>query len=72
MRVGNGIKVTLALCAAGAVTFCAGKATADTAYVANEATGTISVIDTTTNTIITTIGLGSDPAIPGTDRKSVV
>lgn len=68
MRVGNGIKVTLALCAAGAVTFCAGKATADTAYVANEATGTISVIDTTTNTIITTIGLGSDPAIPGTPQ----
>lgn len=45
-----------------------GKASADTAYVANEATATISVIDTTSNTIVHTIGLGSDPAIPGTPQ----
>ncbi len=42
----------------------------DMAYVANEATCTISVIDTTTHTIKTTIGLGSDPAIPGTPQPN--
>ncbi len=38
------------------------------AYVANEGTATISVIDTATNSIVTTIGLGSDPAIEGTPQ----
>jgi YVTN family beta-propeller protein len=46
------------------------RAAADTAYVANEATSTISVIDTTTNSIVTTICLGSDPAIPGTPQPA--
>lgn len=46
----------------------AGQAAADTAYVANEATGTISVIDTKTHTVTATIGLGSDPAVPGTPQ----
>lgn len=46
----------------------AGPAVADTAYVANEATGTISVIDTKTHRVTATIGLGSDPAIPGTPQ----
>lgn len=54
--------------ALAALTFGSGNVTADTAYVANEATGTVSVIDTKTNTIATTIGLGSDPAIPGTPQ----
>lgn len=43
---------------------------ADTAYVANEQTDTITVINTTTNTVITTIGLGSDPAISGTPQPN--
>jgi YVTN family beta-propeller protein len=38
--------------------------------VANEASGTISVIDTATNTITGTICLGSDPAIPGTPQPN--
>ncbi len=38
------------------------------AYVANEGTTTISVIDTRTNSIIGTIGLGSDPAIANTPQ----
>ncbi|MDP9382113.1 MAG: hypothetical protein M3Q29_18610 [Chloroflexota bacterium] len=42
----------------------------NTAYVANEDTGTISVIDTTTHAIKATIGLGSDPAIPGTPQPN--
>ena len=42
---------------------------ADTAYVANEATGTVSVIDTKTNRITATIGLGSDPAVAGTPPR---
>ena len=42
----------------------------NTAYVANEDTGTMSVIDTTTHTIKTTIDLGSDPAIAGTPRPN--
>lgn len=45
-------------------------AAADTAYVANEQTSTISVIDTLTNTVVATIGLGSDPAIPGTPQPN--
>ncbi len=45
-------------------------AVTNTAYVANEDTGTISVIDTTTHTIKATIGLGSDPAIPGTPQPN--
>jgi YVTN family beta-propeller protein len=40
------------------------------AYVANEATGTVSVIDTRTDTITSTICLGSDPAIPGTPQPA--
>jgi YVTN family beta-propeller protein len=42
----------------------------NTAYVANEQTYTVSVIDTTTHTIKTTIGLGSDPAIAGTPQPN--
>jgi YVTN family beta-propeller protein len=45
-------------------------AVSNTAYVANEQTCTVSVIDTTTHTIKTTIGLGSDPAIPGTPQPN--
>lgn len=43
-------------------------ALADTAYVANEGSVTISVIDTGTRRITATIGLGSEPAIPGTPQ----
>ncbi len=46
------------------------KGFADTAYVANEQSVTISVIDTATHTILRTIGLGSDPAIPGTPQPN--
>lgn len=46
------------------------RAAADTAYVANEQTSTISVIDTATNSIVATICLGSDPAIPGTPQPA--
>ena len=45
-------------------------AAADTAYVANEQTVTISVIDTKTDTITATIGLGSESAIPGTPQPN--
>lgn len=48
----------------------ADRAAADTAYVANEATSTISVIDTATNSVVSTICLGSDPAIPGTPQPA--
>jgi YVTN family beta-propeller protein len=58
----------LVVLTAGTLIFGAGKAAADVAYVANEVTGTISVIDTKTRTITATIGLGSDPAIPGTPQ----
>ncbi|WP_027157218.1 YncE family protein [Methylobacter luteus] len=44
------------------------RAWADTAYVANEQSVTISVIDTNTDTVTATIGLGSDPAITGTPQ----
>lgn len=40
------------------------------AYVANEATGTISVIDTNTDAIVATIGLGSDAAVAGTPQPN--
>lgn len=40
------------------------------AYVANEATTSISVIDTTADAIVGTICLGSDPAVPGTPQPS--
>lgn len=53
------------LCASGSET-----TVADTAYVANEQTVTIAVIDTNSGTITTTIGLGSDPAIPGTPQPN--
>lgn len=44
-------------------------ATADTTvYVANETSGTISVISTATNTVVATICLGSDPAVAGTPQ----
>ena len=59
---------TLIVVAVGALALGSGAASADTAYVANEITGTVSVIDTRTNTITATIGLGSDPAIPGTPQ----
>ncbi len=52
----------------GSFAFGPGTAGAGTAYVANETTGTVSAIDTKTHTIITTIGLGSEPAIPGTPQ----
>lgn len=52
----------------GSSVFGAGTVAADTAYVANEITATVSVIDTKTHAVITTIGLGSDPAIPGTPQ----
>lgn len=68
MKGQNRTKAIVAVFAAAAFTLSSWKASADTAYVANEATATISVIDTKTNTITTTIGLGSDPAIPGTPQ----
>jgi hypothetical protein len=40
------------------------------AYVANEATGTVSVIDTDRDEIVGTICLGSDPAIAGTPQPA--
>jgi YVTN family beta-propeller protein len=64
----NMIKVAVLVLASGTFTFGPGMAAADTAYVANEATGTISVIETKTRAITATIGLGSDPAIPGTPQ----
>lgn len=39
-------------------------------YVANEQTGTVSVVDVATNAVSATICLGSDPAIPGTPQPS--
>lgn len=47
-----------------------GAVMADTAYVANEQTATIAVIDTSSRTVTTTIGLGSDQAIPGTPQPN--
>lgn len=44
-------------------------ATADsTVYVANETSGTVSIISTATNTVVATICLGSDPAVAGTPQ----
>lgn len=54
---------TLVFCASG-VTW------AGTAYVANEGSATVSVIDTTTHFIVATIGLGSDPSIAGTPQPN--
>lgn len=65
---GDWIKLSVAVLAVGTLSFDPGRAAADTAYVANEQTVTISVIDTDTSTITTTIGLGSDPTIPGTPQ----
>lgn len=62
----NARTVALVGFVAGALAFGPAKGFADTAYVANEQSVTISVIDTATHTIIQTIGLGADPAIPGT------
>lgn len=42
----------------------------DRAYVANEGTGTISVIDTTSDQVVDTICLGSDQAVPGTPQPA--
>ena len=55
--------ITLVLCMSGTTW-------AGTAYVANEGSATVSVIDTATNFIVATIGLGSDPAIAGTPRRT--
>jgi YVTN family beta-propeller protein len=41
-----------------------------TAYVANEGTATVSVIDAATNTVKTTICLGSDPPVAGTPQPA--
>lgn len=62
------VHLTVLLVVVGLCTLGGGRAAADTAYVANEQTSTISVIDTTTQTIVATIGLGSDPAISGTPQ----
>lgn len=40
------------------------------AYVANEATGSVSVIDTATDSVVATICLGSDSAIAGTPQPN--
>jgi YVTN family beta-propeller protein len=66
----NAQTVALVVFLAGALAFGPAKGFADTAYVANEQSVTISVIDTATHTIIQTIGLGSDPAIPGTPQPN--
>ena len=55
--------ITLVLCMSGTTW-------AGTAYVANEGSATVSVIDTATNFIVATIGLGSDPAIAGTPQPN--
>lgn len=68
MTTGDFLRVTLMGFLVGAFAGGAGPAAADTAYVANEATSTISVIDTRTRTVTATIGLGSDPSIPGTPQ----
>ncbi|HWP34857.1 MAG TPA: hypothetical protein VNM66_04595 [Thermodesulfobacteriota bacterium] len=56
--------------AVGLLAFGPAAAWAHTVYVANEVTNTVSVIDSTTNRITTTICLGSDPAIPGTPQPA--
>ena len=63
-------KVSIAVVVVGLFIFGHKKAAADTAYVANEQSVTISVIDTDTRRITTTIGLGSGPAIPGTPQPN--
>lgn len=46
-------------------------ATADsTVYVANETSGSVTIISTTTNTVVATICLGSDPAIADTPQPN--
>ena len=40
------------------------------AYIANEGSGTVTVVNTSTNAIVRTICLGSDPAIPGTAQPN--
>lgn len=64
------LPVPLFIAAVIAGPFTAAPVSADTAYVANEQTSTISVIDTATNTIVTTICLGSDPPIAGTPQPA--
>ena len=55
---------------AAAAAFAGTPVITDKAFVANETTGTVSVINTTTHRITSTIGLGSDPAIPGTPQPN--
>jgi len=62
------VGAALGLCPFGIPTGPTGLAVAGTVYVANEVSGTVSVIDTATRAITATIGLGSDPAIPGTPQ----
>ncbi len=63
-------RITLrSLCTGIALTL-SSAAFAGTAYVANEATASVSVIDTASNVITATIGLGSDPAIAGTPQPN--
>lgn len=63
------IYMTALLTVVGAVIVVA-PALAGTVYVANEVSNTVSVIDTETRAIMTTICLGSDPAIPGTPQPA--
>jgi YVTN family beta-propeller protein len=60
--------IATAVAAAGSDKRSAPSGPAGRAYVANEATGSVSVIDTDTNAVIDTICLGSDPAIAGTPQ----
>lgn len=60
----------LLLCLVIGISMFAIESPADTLYVANEGSGTVSVIDTATDSIVSTIGLGSDPAIPGTPQPN--
>jgi DNA-binding beta-propeller fold protein YncE len=75
------VSIGVLVCAAAAVLaavafgqrgagFAGSKEVTGRAYVANEATGTVSVIDTDRDTIVGTICLGSDPAIPGTPQPA--
>lgn len=70
MRRSLCLSAGLLACAAALLAQVPARASGGIAYTANEATATVSVIDTTTNTIIATIGLGSDPAIAGTPQPN--
>jgi YVTN family beta-propeller protein len=58
------------LLAAVGLVLIAAPAPAGTVYVANEVSNTVSVIDTETRAVTSTICLGSDPAIPGTPQPA--